>query len=45
MIGFVFLAQRVGFFDDILLPAAVLVVVFAWIGNSLLNRLTGYSLW
>jgi hypothetical protein len=44
MFDFVLLASRVGFFEDLLLPAIALIFVFALIGNSLLSK-WGYSLW
>lgn len=38
MIGLFLLAARQGFFEDLLLPAAVLVVVLVWIGLTILKK-------
>lgn len=44
MIGLFFLVARQGFLEDLILPAVVIVVIFALIGNQLLNKF-GWTLW
>lgn len=36
--GLFLLAARQGFFEDLLLPGVVIIIVFALIGNSLLKH-------